>query len=291
MSRKFGHIEGIFEGDTFANRVLLAESKVHRPLQAGISGSAIEGADSIVLSGGYEDDEDLGNEIIYTGQGGRGILSKEQVADQTLTRGNMALVFSYEHALPIRVIRGANSLSKYAPSNGYRYDGLFRVQSYWKEKGRSGYVVWKYRLLKIDVEAIEEPPRLISESEPVYNTPGRREYTSYRIIRDSANAQYVKKLYQYKCQICLIQIKSVTGYYAEAAHIKALGKPHFGPDVIENMICLCPNHHVMFDLGVITINNDLSLIGAVSGSLHTEREHRIDRSCLAYHRAHLYKGN
>jgi putative restriction endonuclease len=38
---------------------------------AGIAGSVSEGADSIVLSGGYEDDEDRGEEIVYTGHDGK----------------------------------------------------------------------------------------------------------------------------------------------------------------------------------------------------------------------------
>jgi integrase len=37
---------------------------------AGISGGEREGADSIVVSGGYEDDEDYGDVIVYTGAGG-----------------------------------------------------------------------------------------------------------------------------------------------------------------------------------------------------------------------------
>ena len=66
----FGHIPGYPVGSRFENRAALAEARVHRHRQAGISGSASKGADSIVLSGGYEDDQDLGNLIIYTGQWG-----------------------------------------------------------------------------------------------------------------------------------------------------------------------------------------------------------------------------
>jgi putative restriction endonuclease len=36
----------------------------------GIHGTAKEGADSIVVSGGYVDDRDMGDVIIYTGEGG-----------------------------------------------------------------------------------------------------------------------------------------------------------------------------------------------------------------------------
>jgi SAD/SRA domain len=53
------------------DRVDLARSGVHPPRMKGISGSQNEGADSIVVSGGYEDDHDLGDVIIYTGEGGR----------------------------------------------------------------------------------------------------------------------------------------------------------------------------------------------------------------------------
>lgn len=67
--RIFGQIPGYAEGSCFASRGQLAVSGVHRPLFAGISGSSVERADSVVLSGGYEDDQDLGSEIIYTGEG------------------------------------------------------------------------------------------------------------------------------------------------------------------------------------------------------------------------------
>ena len=61
----FGHIPGYPVGSRFENRAELAEAGVHRHRQAGISGSASKGADSIVLSGGYEDDQDFDNLIGY----------------------------------------------------------------------------------------------------------------------------------------------------------------------------------------------------------------------------------
>jgi hypothetical protein len=70
--RIFGEIPGMSVGRSFANREELSRSGVHRPLQAGISGAQDEGADSIVLSGGYEDDQDFGDLIVYTGHGGPG---------------------------------------------------------------------------------------------------------------------------------------------------------------------------------------------------------------------------
>jgi predicted restriction endonuclease len=39
--------------------------------------------------------------------------------------------------------------------------------------------------------------------------------------------------------------------YAEAHHVKPLGAPHDGPDVRENILCVCPNHHAQLDYGAI----------------------------------------
>ena len=58
-------------GSRFVSRAELAKRGVHRPRVAGISGSGCEGADSVVLAGGYEEGEDFGEVIFYTGHGGR----------------------------------------------------------------------------------------------------------------------------------------------------------------------------------------------------------------------------
>ena len=151
MNRVFGHIEGVFEGQVFNNRLELSSIGVHRPIQAGISGSQNEGADSIVISGGYEDDEDYGDVIIYTGQGGQE--NGRQVADQRLTRGNAALAVNVETGRPVRVTRGANHRSEFSPSTGYRYAGLYRVADYWQESGKSGFRIFRYRLERIQEAA------------------------------------------------------------------------------------------------------------------------------------------
>lgn len=283
--RTFGHIPGIREGRVFENREALSKARVHAPLQAGISGSQNEGADSIVLSGGYEDDIDLGNEIVYTGHGGRDPNTGKQVADQTLTRQNLALAKSRLLGLPVRVVRGFSHKSEYSPLSGYRYDGLFYVTEHWKEKGLSGYDVWRFRLNK-DSESIpsnfEEPVKNLGT-----NKPNRKETAIQRIVRDTKVGQALKALYDYKCQICNAQIETNAGFYAESAHIKPLGKPHNGPDTLDNVICLCPNHHVMFDYGAISIADDLSLLG-IKGKLTVHKKHSISLECIKYHREHFY---
>jgi putative restriction endonuclease len=142
VDRVFGHLPGVPVGSAFANRQALHHAGVHRPLMSGISGAEEEGADSIVVSGGYEDDEDYGHYIVYTGQGGNDPATRQQVADQTLTRGNLALARSSVEGLPVRVIRGAGGDPMHSPPQGFRYDGLFSVQSYWQDVGKSGFVVY-----------------------------------------------------------------------------------------------------------------------------------------------------
>ncbi|MGB5855281.1 MAG: YDG/SRA domain-containing protein [Oceanisphaera sp.] len=66
----FGEIVGFTEGFNFSDRKEMMPSSFHRQWGQGIDGNGREGTSAIVLSGGYEDDEDNGDEIIYTGAGG-----------------------------------------------------------------------------------------------------------------------------------------------------------------------------------------------------------------------------
>ncbi|HEY9643571.1 MAG TPA: YDG/SRA domain-containing protein [Coleofasciculaceae cyanobacterium] len=284
--RNFGHILGYPEGSWFESRAALAEAGLHRPRVAGISGTESEGADSIVLSGGYEDDEDLGDEIVYTGHGGRDQDTGRQVANQKLSRGNLALAKSKLQGLPVRVIRGSTHKSDNSPPTGYRYDGLYRVEDYWQEKGRAGYYIWRYRLVKIIEDKISTPSK-VTEDSGVYSTPRRQETTVLRIVRDTRQARTIKALYDYRCQVCGIRLESNAGPYAEAAHIRPLGIPHNGSDSINNLLCLCPNHHVLFDYGAFSIADDLSLLG-IEGTLTKVPQHEIHLDNLCYHREHYF---
>lgn len=74
----FGHIAGQTVGTVYADRKRLADAGVHPPHMQGIHGTARDGADSIVVSGGYVDDEDHGDLIIYTGAGGNDPATRRQ---------------------------------------------------------------------------------------------------------------------------------------------------------------------------------------------------------------------
>jgi putative restriction endonuclease len=280
--RVFGEIEGYPEGSIFDSREALNKTGVHRPTMAGISGTAKEGADSIVLSGGYEDDLDYGDEIVYTGHGGRDTNTEQQVADQEFTRGNAGLARNKILGLPVRVIRGFELHSPFAPEQGYRYDGLYIVDQFWEETGKSGFKVWRYRLVKAN--ALVHPP--IKQGEEQLQLPARRQTTTMRIVRDTEKSRRVKELYDYSCQVCGVRLVTPTGPYAEGAHIKPLGIPHNGPDEESNILCLCPNHHVLLDDGAITLADDLRVIG-LDGESKLRLKHDIGTEYVRYHREHF----
>jgi putative restriction endonuclease len=285
--RIFGDISDYPPGSFFESRLELSRASVHRPVMAGISGTGGEGADSIVLSGGYEDDRDLGDVIFYTGQGGRDPETRQQASDQLLIGGNLALAYSCTHGLPVRVVRGAGHTSPYSPPAGYRYDGLFRVEDYWRDTGRSGHTIWRFRLVKLtSTPALSDR---MSETRELYLPAPQHATTVVRIVRDTQQARAIKALYDYRCQICDIRLEGSAGPYAEAAHIRPLGAPHSGPDTLDNLLCLCANHHVLFDYGGVAIADDLSLLG-IGGRLIVKPGHAINIEHIRYHRAHYYAG-
>ena len=85
--------------------------------------------------------------------------------------------------------------------------------------------------------------------------------------------------------MCGYGLVGLAGPYAEAAHIRPLGAPHDGPDVPETILCLCPNHHVLFDHGGVIVGADLALIGA-KGRLTVHPKHLIGAEHLRYRREH-----
>ncbi|NWZ72652.1 UHRF1 ligase, partial [Acrocephalus arundinaceus] len=172
-SNHYGPIPGIPVGTMWKFRVQVSESGVHSPHVAGIHGRSNDGAYSLVLAGGYEDDIDHGNSFTYTGSGGRDLSGNkrtaEQSCDQKLTNMNRALALNcsapindkhgaeakdWRAGKPVRVVRNVKGgkHSKYAPLEGNRYDGIYKVVKYWPETGKSGFLVWRYLLRRDDEE-------------------------------------------------------------------------------------------------------------------------------------------
>jgi putative restriction endonuclease len=108
-----------------------------------------------------------------------------------------------------------------------------------------------------------------------------------RIVRDTRQARRIKELYDYRCQMYDTRLEGLAGHYAEAAHIRPLGTPHNGPDTSDNILCLCPNHHVLFDHGGVVVAEDLSLIGAHE-RLTVQPRYRVSKEHLRYRREHYW---
>ncbi|TDQ93248.1 HNH endonuclease [Paraburkholderia silvatlantica] len=146
-------------------------------------------------------------------------------------------------------------------SNGYRSGDLF----YSVEGIGSG--VWGLRsTLNLtptasDLQELSAPERVHTET--------------YRVLRDTQLARKLKALHKNVCQICGTTLRLADGTtYSEAHHIRPLGAPHDGPDVAGNIIVLCPNHHVLFDYGALTLDADkLSIVHG----------HYIEEQYVEYH--------
>ena len=137
---------GFMAGQIFENRKELSDSGIHRPTQAGIWNGGGDFAVSIVVSGGYVDDVENGEVLLYTGQGGRDEMGR-QVSDQELIRGNLGLFNSMKSNIPVRVTRGHQIES--GPEKGYRYDGLYMVKRAYIEPSHDGPLVWRFELFPI----------------------------------------------------------------------------------------------------------------------------------------------
>ena len=88
----YGNVPGNPPGTTYANRLEVSRALVHRPLQAGICGTSDRGAEPIVVSGGYVDDVDTGDEIIYTGAGGQAKAKGVSPKELRLARDKLGVV-------------------------------------------------------------------------------------------------------------------------------------------------------------------------------------------------------
>ena len=168
----FGPLPGVEVGMNWMFRIQASKTGVHRPPVGGIAGTAELGSPSLVLGGGYEDHVENGEVFTYRGSEGRDLSGNkrtaEQSSDQVLERTNAALTMScyakfndkeganagdeWQKGKPIGVLRGYKGAkhSKYAPKEGCRYDGMYKLVKYWKQKGKSGFYVRRYELRRDD---------------------------------------------------------------------------------------------------------------------------------------------
>ncbi len=103
----------------------------------------------------------------------------------------------------------------------------------------------------------------------------RKSCTTYRVLRETAEALRVRRLHSDHCQICGDTLVFPDGTsYAETHHLQPLGSPYNGPDIAANILCLCPKHHAMIDLGMLSITPD---------QLRTHEEHSVGQQYIDFH--------
>ncbi|XP_027179330.1 E3 ubiquitin-protein ligase ORTHRUS 2-like [Coffea eugenioides] len=158
--------QGVMVGETWEDRMECRQWGAHFPHVAGIAGQSDYGAQSVALSGGYEDDEDHGEWFLYTGSGGRDLsgnkrTNKTQSFDQKFDKLNEALRVSCRKGYPVRVVRShKEKRSSYAPEKGVRYDGVYRIEQCWRKVGKQGFLMCRYLFVRCD----NEPAPWTSES-------------------------------------------------------------------------------------------------------------------------------
>lgn len=90
----------------------------------------------------------------------------------------------------------------------------------------------------------------------------------------------IKHLYGFQCQICGQRLEIKPGeFYAEGHHLQPLGGEHKGTDVPENVICLCPNHHALFDYFAIRLDPARLKLN----------KHPLDKQFIDYHNSQAKK--
>lgn len=180
-----GGIPGVHVGQTWATRSLMAEWGVHRSPVMRVAGNGRVGAVSMVLTYGVIEDPDDGDEFICSGVGGfpkrKSVFSNAELESQELTRSNLYLALTcntpvdavhggralnWRKSQPIRVCRSSSLKElhpEYAPAEGFRYDGEYKIVRYWPYKEpTTGNIIWKFLFKRDDPEV------------PPWSSEGRR---------------------------------------------------------------------------------------------------------------------
>ncbi|XP_027355396.1 E3 ubiquitin-protein ligase ORTHRUS 2-like [Abrus precatorius] len=150
--------QGVLVGECWNDRLECRQWGAHFVPIGGIAGQSHRGAQSVVLSGGYVDDQDHGEWFLYTGSGGKDLsgnkrTNKNHSFDQQFDKYNRALQVSCLKGYPVRVVRShKEKRSSYAPERGVRYDGIYRIEKCWQIAGLQGFKICRYLFVRCDNE-------------------------------------------------------------------------------------------------------------------------------------------
>lgn len=106
----------------------------------------------------------------------------------------------------------------------------------------------------------------------------------------------LKEVYGNCCQICNEQITLIDEIsYSEVHHIQPYNKFHQGIDDKSNMLVLCPNHHKIFDMGIIALDPEnherilhLDNKNPLNMKMLVTSRHRLSSTCIRYHYENIF---
>ena len=145
----------------------------------------------------------------------------------------------------------------------------------------------------------------LMERDPVETERRIVERISRRPFRDRVFSTAVRAAYDNTCAVTGLQIINGGGRpEVQAAHIKPVAKS--GPDSMRNGLALCSTAHWMFDRGLISVEDDYTLLlreGAIPGDfsriINEDRRLRVPESpslrphptFLGYHREQVFRAH
>ena len=151
----------------------------------------------------------------------------------------------------------------------------------------------------------EEPEPGFAEDPTPFERPIVEQLVS-RPWRDRKFSAHIRNLYDATCAVTGLQIINGGGRAEiEAAHIRPIGNQHHGDDSVRNGIALSRTAHWMFDRGLISLSDDLSILiadnllpASAIDLLHQDRNALVPSNpmvrpavpYLEYHRDVIFKG-
>lgn len=135
---------GLLVGDWWPFQMCALRDGAHGSLMSGIAGTMKSCAYSIVISGKYADlDIDRGDVILYSDS-----KAKENTNPKrpSVSGSTEAMRRSHRLRKPLRVLRSAGVDSKWAPSVGLRYDGLYLVTDIETRHNSLGGAYYRFKL-------------------------------------------------------------------------------------------------------------------------------------------------
>lgn len=203
-----------------------------------------------------------------------------------VSNGGEALMKDIDGAVEVEMNARGYTLSQQGHDTLRELVNRNAVQRGWIHKSVSRNTPWRISPEgQAHITASTDPAVGASNAGPALDIaepggPSRACCTTYRILRDTPLAKKVKAEHNHACQVCGNSLQLLnTQPYAEAHHIRPLGSPHHGPDLSENILCLCPNCHVLLDYGAIEL--DITHLSSV-------REHRVGEEYVEYHNMRIF---